>query len=82
MEIFLTPEAQKQYHHFSENDRTKIVKNLHALKSDPWFGKKLTSRFENLYSLKAWPYRIIYSINKIKQEIWIVSILHRQGAYQ
>lgn len=81
MQVILTPEAQKQYHHFSKPDQTKVFKKLSALTNSPWSGKKLTSQLQNLFSLKAWPYRIIYSVNKTRGEIWIISILHRQGAY-
>lgn len=82
MQIFLTKEAQKQFDHFTKSDQEKIKRKLNVLLSNPWVGKKLSGEFSDLCSLKAWPYRIIYSINKSKQEIWIVSILHRQGAYQ
>ncbi|MFH0979655.1 MAG: type II toxin-antitoxin system RelE/ParE family toxin [Candidatus Roizmanbacteria bacterium] len=82
MNVFLTQEAQKQYKKLSQPDKEKIDKKIILLKNEPFTGKKLTGEYKETRSLKAWPYRIIYFINERKKEIWIVSILHRQGVYK
>lgn len=81
MKIFITKEAQKQYFHLNESDKSKINKKLSLLKKDPLSGKKLLGELAGTRSLKAWPYRIIYTVDSKHKEIWIVSLLHRQGAY-
>ncbi len=82
MKIFLTSDAQKQYDKLGKKEKDKINKKLILLKSSPLSGKKLSGEFEGSYTLRAWPFRIIYSIYLSRREIWIESILHRQGAYK
>lgn len=77
--VIITPKAQKQYYHLPSTEKIKIKKKLIALENDPFLGKKLSGELSELMSLRAWPYRIIYYITGKK--IFIVSIIHRQGAY-
>ena len=81
MKVFITPEAQGQLKKLFTQDQNKVSKKLVLLAQDPLSGKKLTGQFRGKRSLKAWPYRIIYSINAQK-ELWVESVLHRQGAYK
>ena len=80
MEVIITPQAQKQYHHLPSTEQDKIKKKLKALQNFPLSDKKLAGQFKDLRSLKAWPYRIIYYLSK--KNLFVVSILHRQGAYK
>ncbi len=81
MQVFLTPEAKKQHLRLSKVEQRKVEKRLVLLEDKPLSGKKLLGKYANLRSLRAWPYRIIYYINS-RQEVWVVSILHRQGVYR
>ena len=80
MKVIITPEAQKQYSHIPLSEQKKIKKKLLLLEQDSEAGKKLSGQFAELRSLRAWPYRIIYYINK--NTIYIVSVAHRQGVYK
>lgn len=82
MRLFLTKEAQKQYSKLIQSDRHKIDKKLRSIVSNPYTGKKLSGEHEGEYAERAWPYRIIYVIFISRKEIWVTSILHRQGAYK
>ena len=82
MDVLLTKEANKQYSKLVKADKIKIDKKILLLFSDSSAGKKLSGEFTGKYSLKAWPYRIIYIIDERKKAIWILSIIHRQGAYK
>ncbi len=82
MQVIITPKATKQYQHLPKSEQTKIKKKLSLLESEPLVGKKLSGEFEELRSLRAWPYRILYYIDEEKQIIYITTILHRQGAYK
>jgi mRNA-degrading endonuclease RelE of RelBE toxin-antitoxin system len=82
MKVFLASAALKHYKKLDNNKKDKINKKISLLSSSPFSGKKLTGEFKGSYSLRAWPYRIIYSINSPLHEIWIESILHRQGVYK
>lgn len=82
MRLFLTREAQNQYSKLIQSDKHKIDKKLRLIISNPYTGKKLSGEHEGENTLRAWPYRIIYVIFTLRKEIWVTSILHRQGAYK
>jgi mRNA-degrading endonuclease RelE of RelBE toxin-antitoxin system len=82
MRVFLTSQAHKQYEKLKSSDREKIRRKLHLLATSPFEGKRLCGQLAGCLSMKAWPYRIIYIIKQREKEVWIVSILHRQGAYK
>ena len=82
MDVLLTKEANKHYIKLMSTDKQKIDKKILLLFNDSYAGKKLSGEFIGKYSLKAWPYRIIYIIEESKKIVWILSILHRQGVYK
>lgn len=79
--IFLSEQAQKDLNKLDKNEKEKIKRNLFQLEHDTKDGKALTGKLKGLYSLKAWPYRIIYFIKKDKT-IWVVHIMHRKDVYR
>ena len=79
MKVIITPKALKQYQHLPSPEQTKIKKKLMTLENDPNAGKKLSGELAELRSLRAWPYRVIYYTEK--DNIFVISIIHRQGAY-
>lgn len=80
MRIIITPKALSHYKHLPKKEILKIQQRLKLLEANPYLGKKLEGRFAGTYSLRAWPYRILYIIEQ--KTIFVVSILHRQGAYK
>ncbi len=82
MEVILTPEAKKHFAHLPANQQKKVSKKMLVLEHEPFSGKKLGGEFAQQHSLKVWPYRILYMIYEKRKEIYILSILHRQGAYK
>ena len=81
MKVFVTPQAEKQLSKLPSSYQVKVKKRLQYLSKNPFAGKKLVGELKNKWSMKVWPYRIIYIINQNRQ-IWIVSVLHRQGVYK
>lgn len=81
MQVILSNDATKQYKRLPKPAQTKIKKKLFLLKDNPYLGKKLSGEFAEIYSLRAWPYRILYEIDEQKNRIEIHKIKHRQGAY-
>lgn len=79
--VFLANQAQDDIAKLPKKEINKIKRKLGLLANDLFAGKKLTGKLHNLYSLKAWPYRIIYMINK-KKEVWVVHIMHRKEVYR
>lgn len=78
--VYLTSQAQKDLKKISVEGQKKIRKKLLILKENPKAGKKLSGKLAGSYSLKAWPYRIVYCLKK--SQPWVVHISHRQQAYK
>jgi mRNA-degrading endonuclease RelE of RelBE toxin-antitoxin system len=79
MKIELSPRARKQLKKIPQREQKKIVRKLNSLSLDPLSAKSLEGEYKGLFSLRAWPYRIIYQLKK--NSILILSIAHRQSAY-
>lgn len=82
MQVILSKDAAKNYKRLSPSEQKKIKKKLISLETNPLAGKKLEGEFEDKYSIRAWPYRIIYKFNKKEQRVEVSAIVHRQGAYK
>jgi len=80
--VNLTKKAQKQLAKLPVEYQKRIRSNIVVLSSNPLSGKPLQSEYKGLYSLRVWPYRIIYKILKRKLIIEVIEIKHRQGAYK
>ncbi len=55
---------------------------MKSLETSPFCGKKLEGGYEGRYALRAWPYRIIYVVDKKVVTVTILSVGHRQGVYK
>ncbi len=84
MKVLLTSDAQKQFLKLPKPERRKVEKKLKLLAENSHAGKKLAGDYANQRSLRAWPYRIIYTVSSASEQeiITILAILHRQGAYK
>ncbi len=80
--VFIANQAQKELLRLPSREQLKIKKRLRILESNSFTGKKFVGKLNGFYSLKVWPYRIIYLLKKGGQEVWVVHILHRQGVYK
>ncbi len=81
MIVVLSEDAQKQYNRLPKAAQIKIYKKLDVLSKNSYSGKKLTGELSDFWSLRVWPYRIIYEINKKARRIEIHKIAHRQSVY-
>lgn len=82
MKVALSKDAQKQYERLPKSQKIKVFKKIMGLEQNPNAGKKLEGELKGFFSLRAWPYRILYEINEDKQIIQVHKIAHRQGAYK
>jgi len=81
MDVILSKDAKKQFDHLPLVDKKKVRKKLAVLEQDALAGKKLTGEFQGIRSLRVWPYRILYEINRKMKRIEVLIIAHRQGVY-
>lgn len=82
MKVALSEDAIKQYNKLPKNAQVKIKKKLTSLEQDPYAGKKLAGEFKDFWSIRGWPYRIIYEINEKAKRVEVHKIRHRQGSYK
>jgi len=81
MKLKISSPAKKQLSKIPKTETKKISRKIDNLLKNPQSGKKLQGPLKNYYSLRAWPYRIVYQTDHSKGQIIIVSIRHRQSAY-
>lgn len=80
--VLLKNAAQKSLRKIDKCYRVRIDTALVTLQEDPWLGKALNGELEGFFSLRVWPYRIIYAIYKNEAVVFVVDIDHRQDAYK
>lgn len=75
-EIIYKPQVYKQLKKLPSREQTKIIRKFELLMNNPRSGKNLQGKLRGLKSLRAWPYRIIYSLESGK--IVVYSVCRRQ----
>ena len=80
--VNMTKTALKQLSRLPMEYRDRIRTVLRSLATDPFAGKKLEGQYEGRYTLRVWPYRIIYRIEKKILVVTVIAIGHRQGVYK
>lgn len=79
--LLLKPKAKKSLNSLNDRERTKVRLVLESINKDPFSGKKLEGDLKDYYSVRVWPYRIVYEIYKKELIIFVIRIGHRQGVY-
>lgn len=80
--VIYSHRAQKNLKKIPGKQQKKILQSIEILQNNPYIGKSLQGELANKYSLRIWPYRIIYSIQKKMITITIINIGHRQHIYK
>lgn len=81
-EVIFTGKTEKRLNKIPVAWRKRILLYLDKLTNDPFIGKKLEGRYKGDYSIRVWPYRIIYSIKRKQLIVEVIEIEHREGAYK
>ena len=80
--ILFKGEAEKEFKKLPNSFRGKVAVILNSIAEDPFIGKKLHGEYKNYYSVRVWPYRIVYRILKKEIVVVVVKIKHRKDAYK
>lgn len=80
--LVLKPRAKKELANLEDADRIKARVVFEVILKNPFSGKKLSGELPNQYSMRAWPFRIIYEIRKKELVILVLRIRHRKDAYR
>lgn len=77
--VTLKPRAEKKLNDLPRKNYYRIMATLVTLAANPFAGKKLKGEYERYYSIRVWPYRILYQIYKKYLLIFVIRIGQRQG---
>ena len=77
-QVILKKSAIKNLKKIDERYKGRINLALLELSKDPFVGKQLEGRLRAFYSLRVWPYRIVYQIIHNQLIVFVVQIKHRQ----
>lgn len=80
--VFFTPNSSKIYQKLKDKKlKSKITNAKELLEASPYAGKKLKGELLGQYTLRIWPYRIVYFVDKDRNVI-ITDIRHRKDVYR
>ena len=80
--VYFTPNTAKILNKLKDKKLEKRIRDARSkLEQNPLAGKKLVGKLVGQYSLRIWPYRIVYFINDEK-DIIITDIRHRKDVYR
>lgn len=74
--------ARKSLSRLPKKHQQNILEAIILLRTNPYLGKKLEGDYEGKYTLRVWPYRIIYKFEKQQLTVYVLEIGHRQGVYK
>ncbi len=80
--IVILKEAQKEARKLPQKDQQRITAAIASLETDPFRGKKLRDDFQGTWSIRVWPYRIVYVIEKEIVTVIVLKIGHRKDVYR
>lgn len=81
-QIIFKPSAKKELNNLPQADQYRILAVIPNLAVNPFIGKKLMGKEAGRYSVRVWPYRVVYEVYKHIITVVIVRIGHRQGVYK
>ena len=82
IQIVYKQEAIRHLKRIGNADKKKAKKKVLSLLSDPLAGKLLKGEFSGVYSLRAWPLRILYIFNPKTKTIIIQTVEYRGQVYK
>lgn len=81
-QLRLKPSAEKSLAKLPKRDQQRVGLALLGLNRDPFVGKKLQGEYKGYYSIRVWPYRVIYVVIRSELVVIVIAIGHRQGVYR
>ena len=80
--ILYTPRALANFKKTPHQWQKRIARMIDPLATNPYAGKRLQGNLAGQFSLRVWPYRVIYIIKKQEIIVVILDVRHRQNAYK
>lgn len=73
----IKPKARKNLDKITGHYHSRLIAALDGIVANPFSGKALSGDRKGQYSVRVWPYRIIYIIKKQELIIVVVEVDHR-----
>jgi mRNA interferase RelE/StbE len=80
--VLISKKAEKDIVILSKQDFKRVRAVLEAISENPFVGKKLVGDLKGYYSIRVWPYRIVYEIKKQKLIVFVLRVGHRKEVYK
>jgi mRNA interferase RelE/StbE len=80
--VVIMKKAKKEIGSLSIKDRFRVLAALDVLREDPFVGKKLEGKHEGAWSLRVWPFRIMYTIYRETVTVVVLRVRHRKDVYR
>lgn len=81
-QVVLAKRAKRSLSQLNKGTRVRVILAMDELARSPHYGKKLAGRYAGSWSLRVWPYRIIYQIYKRELMVLVIDVGHRQNVYK
>ena len=76
-QVRLKPSAEKSLAKLSKRDQRRIGLALLGPNQNPFVGKKLQGEYKGYYSIRVWPYRVIYGVMRSELVVIVIAIGRR-----
>ncbi len=80
--LVIEGKAKKELSKVPREYQQRIRLVLRSVASNPFEGKKLEGELKGKYSIRVWPYRIIYEIYEKHLIVSVIHIGHRKDVYR
>ena len=80
--LIIDKKARKEILALSPKDIPRVRAGIQKILTTPFAGKKLNGKLQGAYSIRVWPFRILYEIKQKKLVILVLRVVHRKEAYK
>ena len=80
--IIIDSQARKDMKKISADIQRRVSAAIDILRENPFAGKRLKGDLIGLWTLRVWPYRILYIVERKIITVTVLEVAHRQGVYQ
>ena len=80
--VVLVQSAQKEFNKAPRNIQEKVLLVFGALETNPYSGKPLRGEYAGVWTMRAWPFRVIYEIIEAALVVTVIRVRHRKDAYR
>jgi len=82
MKVSLSSKADRQLMKLPRPAHSSLIAKIKMLSDDPYSWKAVKLADQNVWRVRDGDYRILYTIDKRKKEVSILSIAHRRDVYR